>query len=71
MRNVLIGATALGMLAFGLAMSTVEAAPVVGGQAIAQAAPTNVDHVWWRRVCDRDGDRCHRVWIRPRYYWWR
>ena len=69
MRNFLLASAALSTLALGVAATAVQAAPVASVQAIAQAAPTNVDHVYWRRVCDRDGDRCRRVWIHRR--WWR
>ena len=69
MRNFLLATAALSTLAIGVAATAVEAAPIAGVQAIAQAAPSNIDNVYWRRVCDRDGDRCHRVWIHRR--WWR
>lgn len=30
---------------------------------VAAANAPAIEQIDWRRVCDRDGDRCHRVWV--------
>jgi len=40
-----------------------QAAP----QALGAMAPVSpIQNIDWRRVCDRDGDNCHRVFVRDR-----
>ena len=44
-----------------LSLGTAQAFPVP--QNTGMPVVQNID---WRRVCDRDGDRCRRVWVRDR-----
>jgi len=43
-----------------------NAAPALGiGLSGIQSGPA-IEQVDWRRVCERDGDRCRRVWVGDR-----
>ena len=59
MRKYLLAAAALGML-----VTSVEAAPFAGNRAVGADAPTAVENVFWRRVCDARGRHCRMVWFR-------
>ena len=67
MRKLLFASAALGALTIGLATTATQAAPIVGGLAVAQAAPSLIENVFWRRYCGPY--RCHWVWVRPRWWW--
>ena len=66
MSKSLFVSAALGVLALGSAVSTAQAAPF-SNAGITVENTGGAQKVWWKRVCDRDGDRCHRVWIRDDY----
>ena len=67
MRNLVFTCIALGTLAGGLATSA-NAMPIVGGTAVSEGAPSNIQPVWWRRVCGPY--RCHWVWFGHHRRWW-
>ena len=58
MKSIALGGLAL--VSFG----TVAQALPLGGK-LTTPAPSNVEQVYWKRVCDRDGDRCRSIWINP------
>ena len=63
MISKLLASAAFGMLVLGAA-GNANAAPGLGaGLTVANSGP-QLEKVWWRRVCDRDGDRCRSVWVR-------
>ena len=64
MRKLLIATLALSAASFGLAVSSANAAPVLGGRAAVSTAPSTVENVRWVRVCNHHGHRCHMVWVR-------
>ena len=72
----LLASAALGALALGLAGSA-NAAPSFGAGLSATNTGPAIEKVWWKRVCDHDGDRCQNVWISPDRdhdhdrFWWR
>ena len=55
----LLAPAAVGALALGLYVNSVEAAPVVGGTAIVASAPASVEPVFFFR-CGFFGNRCRR-----------
>ena len=66
MRKTVFAATAFAALALGGAFASAQAAPALGTGLSISHDGSVVDKVWWKRVCDRDGDRCRRVWIGDR-----
>ena len=68
MTKHLIVSAVLGFLALGSAVSAAQAVPALATKPAATDANSAVQNIWWRRVCDRDGDRCHRVWVRPHWF---
>ena len=66
MRKHLFVTAALGALALGGLMTSAQAAPFSGGNIAIGEKGGGIEQVYWKRVCDRDGDDCHRVWIRDR-----
>ena len=64
MRKFLLASAAIGALSLGAAITAAQASPLLGGKLTAQESSSAVEKIWWKRVCDRDGDRCRRVWIR-------
>ena len=64
MRNTLLVSAAVGALSLGTAMTSAQAAPAFCAPLSTAGVTSNVENVFWKRVCDRDGDRCHSVWVR-------
>ena len=58
MRKHLLALMAISTVSIGAA----QALPI-GDKTAASSVVQNIE---WRRVCDRDGDRCRRVWVRDR-----
>jgi hypothetical protein len=67
MSKTLIASAALGLFALGSAFSSAQAAPFSPAGISVDHSASGAQKVWWKRVCDRHGDRCHRVWIRNDY----
>ena len=75
MRSQLGAACSIGLLISGI--SAANASPSV----LTLPSPTSIEKVDWVRICDRDGDRCRRVWRGDRddrrgwehrdWRWWR
>ncbi len=63
MRKFLLASAALGML-----VTSVEAAPFAGNRAVGVDAPTAVENVFWRRVCNQYGHHCRMVWFRNHHW---
>ena len=57
MRNFLLAVTAASPLLFVVPVASVEAAPLVGGAAMATQSPTNIEAVTFFR-CGIFGNRC-------------
>ena len=64
MLKQLFVSAAFSALALSSALTSAQAAPFSGGTIVIGEKGAGIDKIWWKRVCDRDGDRCHRVWIR-------
>jgi len=73
MKRLLLASAASCVLTLGIATTAATAAPAPGDKL--GSVSSNVEKVYWRRVCDRDGDRCRRVWVRDddrrSHWWWR
>ena len=64
MRRLMLTSAACSAIALGFALTEANAAPTLSGRIAATGANTDLQNIWWRRICDRDGDRCRRVWVR-------
>ena len=78
MSSKLLASAAFAALVLGAAGSA-SAAPMFGAGLTVNSSGSQIENVYWRRLCDRDGNDCHRVWVNPfRFYdrdddrrWWR
>ena len=71
MREILLASAAAGALALCFAVTAAEALPALGGKLATAESFSDVQQIAWKRVCDRRGRHCHRIWVRQGRDDWR
>ena len=63
MQKILLLSASSGALALCFAVTTAQALPALGAQQPEVLSSSNVQTIDWRRVCNRYGRDCRRVWV--------